>query len=248
MYNNSATSTMIVSGPVYFRNRSDGGKLLYISDIGKFEISQSVETKDLVSGRAGKGAKLKSLSRLKDVKLKLSLNEVNSKALEIALRAGVTSVAAGTVTDELLESVGVDALARFDFVPNLTQTITVKSEDGNTTYQKDVDYNLEVYGIVPKSGGAIVADSNVKVSYTKLASAVIGALMNSGKEYEIVLNGTNEAESDRKLCVRIPRVTFTPASTFSVISADFGTLEIEGDILSDAAETALYYVIPENAA
>lgn len=248
MYNAGATSTLIASGPIYFQNTSDGGKSYYIGDVAKFEISQSVETKDLVSGRAGKGAKLKSLSRLKDVKAKITFNEINAKTLELALRAGITDVAAGSVSNETHADVGIDALVMFDYLPDAAQTITVKSEDGNTTYVLGTDYDLETVGIVPKAGGAIAEDATIKVSYTKLASSIIAALLNSGKEYSIVAALVNEAESDRKFTLRIPKITFTPASSVSLIGTDFATLEVEGDILQAPNETAPYFLYPQNAA
>ena len=244
MYNNSETKTLIASGPVYFKNLSDDGKFVYVADVGKLEISQSVETKELKSGRAGKGAKLKALSRLKDVKAKITFNEINAKALEIALRAGVTDIASATVTDEVLEDVGIDCLSMFAFVPDKSETVTVKNSAGDVTYVLGTDYELESVGIVPKAGGAIVAEQDLKVSYKKEVSSRIQALINSGKEYALTFCGTNEAESDKKFTLLIHRITFTPASNISFISEDFATLECEGDILADGNKP-LYEMIEE---
>ena len=61
----------------------------------------------------------------------------------------------------------------------------------------------------------------VKVSYTPLKSNMIQALVESGREFILFMQGLNDAQEGLPFNIRVHRVKFSPAQNLGFISDDF---------------------------
>lgn len=77
------------------------------------------------------------------------------------------------------------------------------------------------------------------VNYTKAAVDVIQALVNSGKEYEFVFDGLNEARSGKKTAVEAFRVKLGAFDNLSWIGDDYASVTLTGKILKDTTKTGV---------
>ncbi|WOG29918.1 hypothetical protein [Endozoicomonas sp. 8E] len=92
------------------------------------------------------------------------------------------------MTDEAQETYGVAGeLITFQRLPDLSQAITVKDSLDTILVEGD-DYQLMKSGIQAIEGGGI-DDQGIKVSYTPLKANMIQALVESGREFTLFMEG-----------------------------------------------------------
>lgn len=105
----------------------------------------------------------------------------------------------------------------------------------------DTHYALTPQGIKFIAGGNLlfVGDSALplKVGYTRNAQYVIQALVNSGTEYEVILDGLNEVDSGNPVVGRYFRGKFSPTSGFSRIGNEFAEMTLSMTVLKDESRT-----------
>lgn len=222
-------------GPVYLGKLTNGvlsEALLPVGNCSKLSLAVSEESKEMINYQSAGGGTFKKVSRIKSVEASMDLLEFSPKNLEIALRGEATAVTSGAVTDESHVSYQ-GGLVTFAYLPDTTQTITIKSEDGNTTYDVTDDYIVTRNGIKIVTGGDITNASTIKCSYTKSAGYIVESLVNSGVEYKLVFEGLNEAESGKAISVECYKVYFSPTSGLDLIGDDFGKLSVKGTLLAD---------------
>lgn len=162
----------------------------------------------------------------------MTLHNISPDNLALALRGASSAVTAAAVSNET-KTAYKDALVPLDFIPDWTQTYTVKNNAGDVTYVAGTDYVTKNNGIFIISAGAITSSSTIKVSYTKKGAYSIEGLVNSGYDYRLVFNGLNEAQSAKPVSVTLHRVKFSPTAGLDLIGDDFGKLDLKCSILQD---------------
>lgn len=99
------------------------------------------------------------------------------------------------------------------------------------------DYELTAGGVKLLTGAAFTNGEPVESDVTKVGSTVIEALTQSGKEYEAVFIGLNEARSGKATNVFAYRVKIGTAQAISLIGDDYAALESTGKLLKDSSKT-----------
>ncbi len=107
---------------------------------------------------------------------------------------------------------------------------------GKTTLVVDTDYTVSGGGIYIDSAAAFTDGQSLNLAYTKVASNVVEALLNSSQEYEMVFDGLNEARSGKATVVHAYRVKFGAAKDISLIGEDYAVMEQEGKVLKDTTK------------
>lgn len=105
---------------------------------------------------------------------------------------------------------------------------------GKTTLVAATDYEVR--------GGGFFAISTIAgeiwtVGYTKVAADKLEALTSSGKEYELVFDGLNEARSGKRTRVSAYRVKAGALANLALIGEDYGAAEVVGKLLKDTSKT-----------
>lgn len=117
-----------------------------------------------------------------------------------------------------------------------TATIT---NIGRGTLTVNVDYEVTSGGVRLLTGGAVFAtDGEAFIAdYTPYAANVVQALTQSGKEYEIVFEGLNEARSGKPFVVKVFRGKLGAAQNLALLGDDYAALELTGKLLKDTTKT-----------
>lgn len=223
-------------GPIYAGEK--GAALLPVGNCSalNFAVSENkISQPDYTS--AGGGA-ANEVSRIDEVTGSLTLLDLSPKNLALAYR-GATSIVAGgvSVTDER-HIAYVGALLPLDDLPDITDpgtSITVtKDPDGTPAVMVlNTDYEVTRAGIVVLEGGALADSDEVGIDYDKADSVVMQALVESGKEFYLVFDGLNEAQSGKAVAITAHRIKFSPTQGTSLIGDEFAELPLEFSVLSD---------------
>lgn len=224
----------IGSGRVSLRKKGDTtAPFAPLGNCSKVSLSVEEDKKTNQDYESTGGGYRKTLSRIKSVSLTLETTNLSPSNMVIGQRGISTSVSAVTaISDEAVSVVpgGISLLAR---MPDLTQTLTVASTDGETTYVENTDYTRTVGGIEVLSSGSIAAGS-VNVSYAPLAESIIQALVESAYDYEVQVELQNEAMEDLAQIFKFHSVTFSPTAS-DLIGDDFGSISLSGDVQKDSS-------------
>lgn len=108
---------------------------------------------------------------------------------------------------------------------------------GRIVLTANTDYELTAAGATLLTGGAFTAGEPIEADYTPLAADVVQALTTSGKEYELVFEGLNEARSGKPVTVQAYRVKIGAARNIGLLGDDYAALEVTGKLLKDTSKT-----------
>ncbi|MEI2780944.1 MAG: hypothetical protein V9H25_06635 [Candidatus Competibacter sp.] len=210
------------------------GAIGALRDIGNtlsFNLSIETDTVEVVNMR-GEGGNYYAEYPIKAVKFDLEVTDHSAKNKAMGTKGDLSNIASATVTDEVQKAF-LDAPLVFDFIPDLTVDPVVKDNAGTTTYVKNTDYTVTEYGIIPLESGSIVDESNIKVSYTKIAQTKLEALVAGDIEYRVILFLKNKALNDKRIKFTGYKGKFSPMSGQAYITTDIGTLKFEGQLIAD---------------
>lgn len=217
-----------------------GAGIVYVAgrDVGNasgVEVSIEQEEKSLPNYRGG-GGNYDSVTKVSSVKLKMTLNAFSNENLALALRGKVSVLTADPVDNEIVVA-KLDGLAPTEKLIDISKPVTVTNSDGTTEYDVDVDYYVSAAGIRAIGTGEIVDGAQLKVSYTSAAGNALEALTEAGVTVPVVIDGMNDANG--KPCVlRFYLWKPSPTSSLSLITDDYGSFDIEGEVLANDAIVA----------
>lgn len=224
----TVTESYIGSGIVYVNGRDVGNA----SGV-KIDIEQ--ETKSLPNYRGG-GGNAAEVTKVKSVKLSMTLNTFSNANLALALRGVIESLAQETVVDEAVTAIH-DGMADTARMIDMAEPVTVKHTSGTPTYVADVDYVVSPAGIRVLSTGEILNEASIKVSYKSAVGNALQALVESGQEVKVVIDGLNDA-SGKPWTLKFFKWKPSPTAGLDLIGDDFGSFDIEGGVLADASIVA----------
>lgn len=228
------TQSYIGKGSVYIAKAGD--PLTRIGNTSKLEFSFEEEKKELADYENTGGGIADSISRIKAVKLALTVHQLSPENLALALRGSSAASAAGAVTDEVHANVQVGGLVVLDKTPDTAIAYVVTDNAGTTTFTAGTDYIVRRAGLEIPAGSTIPDASTIKVDYTAVAATNVQALTATGDEVRLVFDGINEA-SGKPMLVEAFRVKPGASRGWSLIGDDFSALEIEADVLKDETIT-----------
>lgn len=205
-------------------------------NVTQLNLTIETEEKSVPNKRTCGGGKINSLTRVVAMTGTVQFTDFTPENLAKAFFGSHEDVAAGAVTDEEHASWGL-GLIPFDFLPDESVDYVVTDDAGTTTYTKDVDYVQTHAGIEVISVANMPTDgSTIKVDYTKAASELVKALMDSSKKYRLYLQGLNEMQSCAPFDVDLFKVSFGATEGLDIITEDPGVITIPFEVLMDATK------------
>ncbi|WP_422472556.1 hypothetical protein [Endozoicomonas sp. ALB032] len=225
--------SFIGAGSIHIQPYDKSAPLLPIGNVSEFNFSFEEDRKELKNYLGG-GGNRNVISRVSGITANLVAHDFTASNISLALRGSVTEAAITPVTDEAQETYGVaDELIPFQRLPDLSQTITVKDSLDTVLVEGD-DYQLMKSGIQVVEGGGI-DDQGIKVSYTPLKANMVQALVESGREFTLFMEGLNDAQEGLPFNIRVHRVKFSPVQNLGFISDDFASIPLQVDVLADSS-------------
>lgn len=226
------------SGKIKMREVGAAAPFVEIGNCSALTLGATIDTKSVKNFQRPGGGTAAKVDRVSAATCALTAYEIDGANLARASNGAMTSVAAGTVTGEALLAYkgGTTPLEKPP-----TSITSIVPHGGGTAYAAGTDYVITPGGIYVPSTSAIPDPTgttpNIDVTYANGKQQVVEALVNSGKEYELLFEGLNEAESDKPVIVHVYRVKFAPTQAINWLGDDFASLEINGEALADANKT-----------
>lgn len=223
----------IGSGKIYLREIGSADGLIEVGNASALSFSVSEEVKQLKDYTQAGGGTYNDVRRIDAVEVSMTLHDLSPENLSRALYGNATAIASATETDEVHDDIVVGALVLTDYLA--TSITNVKR--GATVLTAGTDYEVRGAGIVTIAGGpnTVITGDDITITYVKAAADVVQALTGSGKEYEMIFDGLNEARSGKRSRVRVYRTKIGAAQKIGLIGDEYAALEVTGKILKDTA-------------
>lgn len=218
-------------GSIWIQKRNSAEAARMIGNCSKLSFAITEGEKSQRNYLDCGGGEINSISRIESMAIQITAHDLSPENLAMALYGATTTTAAGTVTDES----HVVTLGQ-PIELNYPSSAITSVKEGVTVLIAGTDYDIVDGEIVPK-GGALINGDTVLVTYTRVASATVEALVNGGFEYDLEFRGMNEAHGCRTVNVNAFRVKFSPTAGLDLIGDDFGSMELTGKVLRDSTKT-----------
>jgi len=197
------------------------------------ELSHDEEVKKQPDMTRLGGGTYAQTRRINGVNLKMELADWNPVNFTRAVFGVAATVAGAAVVDEPVVAYKGGLIRLANPGPTL---VTVKKA---AVAVDPANYEVRAEGIfIPESSTIVDADA-LTVSYTHPEHVNIEALTSAAPELELSFGGLNEADSGKPVIVDVWRLGAGIAKTLALIQTDFGSLEIEGEVLVDPTKSGV---------
>lgn len=218
------------------------GDALGFTPVGNVSaLTLSIETETVEHKESCTGARAidKELVTEVAVNMAFTMENFSKENLALALYGSSSEVTGASVADELVT-------ARHDkwvSLTNIKVSAVVVGDDATptVTYVLDTDYelNAETGSIKVLSTGSITDLQVVYVDYTFDTHEVVEAVeTSSAPERWARFEGLNTANEDKAVVVDIYKASMQPLAELALINEEFGAMEIEAKVLSDATRAS----------
>lgn len=231
-----ADYSYIGSGKVYLRDTATTENLIAIGNASALSMDIQSEEKSLTDYTQPGGGTYNSVEKVTDVNVSITVHDYSPRNLSIALFGDDSVLSGATVNAEVHTGVNAGEFIKTEYP--FISSVTVEIQGGGTTYTEGTDYEVRDSGIYILEGTTIAADGNIQITYTHATADRVEALVSSGKTFQLVFEGQNEATGKRAL-VDIYRLKFSPTNGLNLIGDDYGALEMSGKSLSDSTKTGV---------
>jgi len=229
-----AVKTAILKGTLYLR-KLGSTELLSTGNATKITMAAEIEEKSVANTQTPGGGNHDSFKRPKAVKLSVSFRDMEKSVVEIAFGAKLTTVTGGAVADEAHNDIALGSLIPTNKRQDMTAAMTVKK--GAVVLDEGVDYQRKRAGIIPLTGGSLVANDDITISYTAVPVTRVDGMMNTATEFYGLFDGVNERTSEPAYG-ELYRLSFGPAQNIELIGDDFISFDCEAELLADSTKPA----------
>ena len=205
----------IGKGIVYIKDRSTGG-FRFLANVESLTQSFETEEKSIPNNTAAGGGKWDSLTRITAARASAAMYDLSAENLALATNGSVSAIAATPIVDEVLTATLLGEIVPTAKMIDTTVAPVVENAGGTLTYVVTTDYTVSPAGITPAVGGSMTASTGFLVSYTPVAGSAIEMLTAAAKEYTLMVDGLNEADSGKP--VRITMHRAKPAAASSILA------------------------------
>lgn len=222
-------------GTVYLEEIGGSTGLLEVGNCSELNLALNEDKKEQKDYQGAGGGVVNTVSRIDSVTGAITALDITAGNLAKALRGLVATVAGAVQTDEAHTAIA-GALTPFTFIRDTTVTPVITGSGGTPTYVAGDDYELQNNGVKMIADGTNTfgASGAIEVTYTSADEYRVETLADSGREYKMVFDGLNEADSGKPVLITIHRVKINPAQALDLITEEFATLPMTFDVLKDA--------------
>ena len=230
-------------GKCYIGTKDGSGQpneLYYVGNAPEVVISFETETIDHKESTSCSRLTDLQLETEQRVNLRVVLEELLPKNLQLALRSTLVAVSGSTVTNE---QIGPDTGLVTTYTPygrtKFADISSVTLKDSATpianTLVADTDYSIVSadYGLIKWL--SVAGDTQPYLINYTYASQTIYPFFNTAQlSYYVVFDLCNTADSNAKFRLELYKVQLQPANEFAIINDEVGRLELDGAALYDS--------------
>lgn len=223
------------SGKIWLRDTSIARAFVQVGNASALALAVTEEVKELKDFTQPGGGTYNEVRRISAVEAQMTLHDISVSNLARALYGTASVQATATVTDEShIDIIGGELIPTV-FLPSAITTVKRSA----TTLTLNADYTVEPGGVVPILGGpnTLIAGDDLLITYTKATHDVLEALTASGKEYELLFDGLNEARTGKRTRVTAYRVKIGALANLALIGEEYAAIEVTGKLLKDTTKT-----------
>lgn len=231
----------ILAGTIYARDRNVADQPLL--NIGNAQAAINIEEEEqtLPDYQSVSGGNACSVKDISGVELALTLYDLKLQNLAMAVFGSYDVNAADTdFVEEDVKVFADGALIPLLHIPTVGTVVVV---EGATTYTEGTDYEVLGAGIRVIAGSPLETAVNAgsgtpkfitvdTITYDYGNEDVVEGLVTSGKNFEIVIDGTNRVTGKKEVW-RMWNVQFGPVTGLNIITREFGSFELAAEILKD---------------
>lgn len=225
------------SGIILIREWNSGNPFEEVGNVSAFSTAPQTNAIELADYQNPGGGTANSVDRVTAWNVNYTFHDFNPGNFARATRGKATSIAAGTVSNELV----VATAGAFAPLSRIASEITaVVPVSGTATFEAGKDYRFERGMLFIPLGSAIPppvnGEPNLKVSYKNADLGHVEAAVTSQKFYEIQFHGTNEARGGKAVRQVCHKVSGGVIETMGLIGNEFGAGTVAGKLLKDASK------------
>jgi hypothetical protein len=202
----------------------------HVGNVGQCDLKHQLDIKKQPDFTRPGGGTAAQVERIQEIRMAMQWLSFSPKNLALACSGALSSVVGATVSEEVVK--GYKGMTMPLAHPPLAIT-TVTNVGGSITYAAATDYEKSAAGLFFPDASTIVEAADLEVTYTHDDYSNIEALMQTGVELELLIEGLNEADSNKPAIVQTWRARFSPAETVALIGQDFGSLAFAPELLKD---------------
>jgi hypothetical protein len=202
----------------------------FVGNVGRVDLGHTLDIKKQPDFTRPGGGTAAQVERIQALAAAMQWLSFSPKNLAIAAAGALSAVAGATVSDELVK--GYEGMTMTLAHPPASIT-SVTNVGATITYAAGTDYEKSGAGLYFPDGTTIVEAADLEVTYTYIDYSNIEGMMATGVELEILVEGLNEADSNKQVIVEMWRARFSPAQTIALIGQDFGSIDLTPELLKD---------------
>jgi hypothetical protein len=223
------------AGKVYLGKYDGTTGLMQVGNVSELMISVNEKEDSLKDFDSAAGGEVMTVTTIDKIEVSMTMNDLNTFNMAIALWGASSVTNAGTATAEVGKAYK-GGLIELDYINPSTVTLTDNS--GTVTYTAGTDYTVSGVGLFIPTTSTIVDGTTVKATYNYPLQNVVEALTTGATEYRVVLDGINIANSNKPVSVQLYKVKFAPSKNMNFKGDAFGELKLTGSLLQDDTITA----------
>lgn len=221
-------------GKIHGRIAGTTDPMLYLGMANKLEYSVKANKQKIQDSSKPGGGVYASVSRIESVTASMNFMDLNTGNIARALFGTASAVAAGVMPEKTVIA-HKGALIPLDHIDSTLVVLT--NSAGTTTYDEDVDYEVQPGGVYIIPAGAITDAQSIKLSCSHGAFDKIEGITTSAPVLELRFVGENEASGGRPFIFDAYKMQLDPAKALALLSDKFAELPVEAELLADPTKT-----------
>lgn len=204
----------------------------WVYDASKLEWAMSANTDKKTESWSGSRGTAATLKTSKELKVNLTLGELNTDNAALIASGTRIDVATGTVTAEVVGDVAIGDYTALDFAATSDVVLT---DDQAAVLVEGTDYTINVDTAVVTW---LSANTGVTAAYSYAAHSIVTALNGNTPDYYVLFSGANTVDGTaKKVRGEVHRLSFDPG-TLPFIQDSFGELDLSGEAKIDPVRQA----------
>lgn len=191
-------------------------------------IDPQLDEQSLTDYESRAGGTAAYLALIKEVKVTISLANLNADNLARHLGAGVSNAAAEPTVTDTFAAIELGSMYPYSRIPSGA----IVAKKGIDTLVEGTDYLQAGHGgIITLTGGQLIAGDTIVVTYAAAASRTFEAILTTAGEVRMRFAGVNVA-TGKKNVIDLHKLRVPPGS-FALISKEFDKVKISAVALRD---------------